>query len=34
MALKSGSSSIRFRLPLVISADEIVELLSRVRAAL
>ena len=34
MALKSGSSSIRFRLPLVIAADEIVELLSRVRAAL
>ncbi|MAH17221.1 MAG: L-lysine 6-transaminase [Euryarchaeota archaeon] len=34
MALKSGSSSIRFRLPLVIAADEIAELLSRVRAAL
>jgi L-lysine 6-transaminase len=34
MALKSGSSSIRFRLPLVIAAEEIVELLSRVRAAL
>ncbi len=34
MALKSGASSIRFRLPLVIAADEIVELLSRVRAAL
>ena len=34
MALKSGASSIRFRLPLVIAADEILELLSRVRAAL
>jgi len=34
MALKSGANSIRFRLPLVIAADEIVELLSRVRAAL
>ena len=33
LALKAGPVSIRFRLPLVISADEVRELLARVRAA-
>ena len=31
LALASGPSSIRFRLPLVITADEVDELLNRVR---
>ena len=34
LALKAGPVSIRFRLPLVISADEVRELLARLRAAL
>ncbi len=34
LALKAGPTSIRFRLPLVISADEVQELLARVRSAL
>ena len=34
LALKSGATSIRFRLPLVISADEVAELLRRIAASL
>ena len=34
LALKAGPTSIRFRLPLIISADEVRELLARVRSAL
>ncbi|MEE3192488.1 MAG: aminotransferase class III-fold pyridoxal phosphate-dependent enzyme, partial [Candidatus Thermoplasmatota archaeon] len=34
LALKAGPTSIRFRLPLIISADEVQELLARVRSAL
>ncbi|MEE3207624.1 MAG: L-lysine 6-transaminase [Candidatus Thermoplasmatota archaeon] len=34
LALKAGPTSIRFRLPLIISVDEVQELLARVRSAL
>ena len=34
MALASGPTSIRFRLPLVITAEEVDELLGRVHACL
>jgi|TARA_B100001964_G_scaffold128920_1_gene142619 L-lysine 6-transaminase len=33
LALKAGPTSIRFRLPLIISVDEVQELLARVRSA-